>query len=101
MLNCVKGAACVALVAGIAPAAAAEEACAERGQIVDQLKSKYAESHRASGLETDTQMVEIWTSKSSGTWTILVTRADGISCIAAAGRNWLDIEEDVVLGTSS
>lgn len=82
--------------------AAAENACAERARIVDQLKSKYDESHRASGLESDTKMVEIWTSSKSGTWTILITSTDGISCIAAAGRNWLDMKEaDVALGTSS
>ena len=72
-------------------AALATEACATRSDIVDQLKGKYQETHRASGLQTDTKMVEIWTSPSSGSWTILVTSADGTSCIAAAGQNWLDL----------
>lgn len=77
-----------------APAAQATEACAARSDIVGQLQAKYQESHRASGLQTDTKMVEIWTSPASGSWTILVTSADGTSCIAAAGQNWLDLAED-------
>ena len=78
------------------------EACADRASIVDQLKGKYQESHRASGLQTDTRLVEIWTSPASGSWTILITDVNGTSCIAAAGRAWLDLAEDATpLGQSS
>ena len=63
---------------------AAQPVCGTRDKIVDQLKVKFNESHRASGLESDTKMIEIWTSPKSGSWTILVTQASGVSCIAAA-----------------
>lgn len=83
-------------------AIATEPACASRDKIVGQLSAKYQESHRASGLESDTKMVEIWTSPASGTWTILVTQANGITCIAAAGKNWLELKEtDLALGAAS
>lgn len=85
--------ACLSVIAG---PAFAEKACGHRDKIVGQLSAKYQESHRASGLETDTKMVEIWTSKDSGTWTILVTNANGITCVAAAGNNWLDMPETEV-----
>lgn len=91
-----------ALIAlSLLPAAshAGQPACGERAKIVDQLKIRFKETHRASGLESATKMVEIWTSESSGSWTILVTQASGITCIAAAGRNWLDMPKDMtVLG---
>ena len=83
-------------------AANATEACGERSAIIDQLQGKYQENHVASGLESDSKMVEIWTSQASGTWTILVTQANGISCIAAAGKNWLDLPPEAMpLGTAS
>ena len=72
---------------------AAQPTCGARDRIVDQLKVKFQESHRASGLESDTKMIEIWTSDVSGSWTILVTQASGVSCIAAAGKNWLDVPQ--------
>jgi len=66
-------------------------ACAERSSIVDQLKGKYQEAHRATGMQTDERLVEIWTSSASGSWTILITDVNGTSCIAAAGKGWLDM----------
>ena len=84
---------CLALLAP-AVAETSPEACADRASIVDQLKGKYQESHQASGLQTDKRLVEIWTSPASGSWTILITDVNGTSCIAAAGRAWLDIAED-------
>ncbi len=85
-----------------AQASHSQAACADRNKIVDQLETKYKESHKASGLESDTKMVEIWTSEKSGTWTILITQADGQTCIAAAGRNWLDMPASVAqLGQAS
>lgn len=99
-----QGTKILALVAALiaAPAAYANNACGDRTKIVTQLEVKYQESHRASGLETDTKMVEIWTSEANGSWTILVTQANGITCIAAAGRNWLDMpDEEIKRGEAS
>jgi len=97
--NVVLAAACLASFGG---AAMAQTACGDRDKIVGQLQGKYNESHRASGLETDTKMVEIWTSGDSGTWTILITKANGQTCVAAAGRNWLDMpQEEIKLGQAS
>ena len=91
-----------AVLLSMGGSAAAQTACGDRDKIVGQLQAKYQETHRASGLETDTKMVEIWTSEASGTWTILVTQANGTTCVAAAGRNWLDMPDaEVTLGQAS
>ena len=37
-------------------------------------------------------MIEVYSSDETGTWTILVTRPDGTSCLLAAGQRW---EQDV------
>ena len=75
--------------------------CEDRDALVSKLKEIYHESHVASGLESASKMVEIWTG-SSGSWTILVTRASGISCVVATGNNWLDLPKGApALGTNS
>lgn len=85
-----------------APAALSQAACADRDKIVQQLETKYEETHKSSGLESDTKMVEVWTSDKNGTWTILITQANGTTCIAAAGRNWLDMPPtQIKLGKAS
>ena len=91
-----------AIATCFAGSAVAQTACGDRDKIVGQLQAKYQESHRASGLETDTKMVEIWTSEASGSWTILITQANGQTCVAAAGKNWLDMpSSDIKLGQAS
>ncbi len=97
-----KVATACAVMTAIAGMAQAQPNCGDRDKIVTHLQSKYQETHRASGLESETKMVEIWTSGDSGTWTILITRANGVTCVAAAGQNWLDLkEQDVALGQPS
>lgn len=69
--------------------------CASRAEIVGALAAKYGESRRAAGLETAANLVEVWASDATGSWTILVTRPDGIACIAASGGDWLEYEAKV------
>lgn len=61
--------------------------CGERGAIIDQLKTKYQESRQAVGLISNNGAAELYVSE-KGTWTMLVTLANGKSCIIAAGHNW-------------
>ena len=86
---------------GLSAPAMAQGLCEKREVIVVKLKEMYNESHVASGLESASKMVEIWTGN-SGSWTILVTRASGISCVVASGSSWLELsKDDPELGTSS
>jgi len=57
-----------ALLVGVSAPAFAEDICEERDAIVVKLKEMYDENHVASGLESGSKMVEIWTG-TSGTWT--------------------------------
>lgn len=61
--------------------------CANRDEIVKLLAQRYREEPRAIGLARQSAVVEVFTS-ARGTWTILMTRADGASCIIGAGSNW-------------
>jgi hypothetical protein len=71
------------------PATAEQQvlSCAQRDDMVKVLAKKYREEPRAVGLAGQSAMIEIFTSK-AGTWTILLTRPDRVSCIVSAGDNW-------------
>ncbi|MFN4143438.1 hypothetical protein [Aestuariivirga sp.] len=73
------------------PATAQQQVpCGERDEIVKSLSSQYSEKPRAMGLANQSAIIEVFTSK-AGTWTILLTRPDGASCIVGAGEAWEDI----------
>ena len=68
------------------------QACAEREQVVQKLEERFGETLRSIGLHQNDGVVEIYSSEQTGTWTILMTRPDGMSCLLAAGQLW---EQDV------
>lgn len=79
-------------MAGTAPPVLAS-ACAERDSVVKQLKNKYDERLTVGGLQNgeETQsVVEIWSSDETGTFTVLLTHATGITCVMAAGTDFFE-----------
>lgn len=77
------------LITTAAPAFAAN--CAKRDIVVDRLKDKFSEQLAAGGLQasrTATTLVEVWASPETGTFTVMLTNANGVSCIVAAGTDW-------------
>ncbi len=82
------GAALGAIVA-TTPAIAAN--CAERETVVERLQSHYDEEPTAAGLQKlkDSQaLVEVWASQETGTFTVMMTLPDGMTCIVATGTDW-------------
>jgi hypothetical protein len=61
--------------------------CARYEDLKQTLSKRYQEKISAYGLSKQKDKVEIFVSK-SGTFTILATRPDGLSCILAVGDNW-------------
>ena len=74
--------------------------CANREMIVDRLQSKYGESRQSAGLNQNNGMVEVFASTETGTWTILVTMPNGMSCLMAAGKAWQNVTEAAPKGTA-
>ncbi|MGV6849664.1 MAG: hypothetical protein ACWA5A_14920 [Marinibacterium sp.] len=79
-------------VAALAPPAFAQTLgqpmrCLPRTQLVDTLESKYSEELTGGGLQNAQQLIEVWSSD-KGTFTVFVTRSDGLSCILATGQAW-------------
>lgn len=74
-------------VASVATTSAqAQAVCGQREAIVAQLEKKYGETRRSVGLQQGRGVVEIYASKDTGSWTILVTDTRGLSCLMAAGE---------------
>lgn len=70
-----------------ATSAVGQQQCAPRQTVVAELKGKYGEARQSIGLVQDgTAILEIWANISTKTWTALITRADGMSCIVSAGQ---------------
>ena len=79
------GASFMALLA--TPASSAENVCGKRDDIVLRLENGYQEFNSAMGMSTNGGLVELYTSD-KGTWTLMLTQPDGVSCLIAAGENW-------------
>ena len=68
------------------PALAQANNCAPREKVVDRLASKYGETRQSMGLGTNNSVVEVFASSDTGTWTITITRTDGMTCLVASGQ---------------
>lgn len=68
----------------------AQTNCATRDKVVESLSGSYGENFAGGGVQNAQRIFEVWYSEEKGTWTILMTRADGQSCIMASGTNWRD-----------
>ncbi len=76
------------LAATLPSALHAQTNCANRDVVVQKLSTGYGEAFAGGGLQNQSRVFEVWYSEEKGTWTILMTRADGTSCIMASGTNW-------------
>lgn len=90
-------------VAAIAVAGSvqAQQLCMPRDALVDTLQSTFSESLIGQGLQsspTDSRLFEVFMSTDGQSWTIIATRPSGLSCIMAAGTDWLVNEEEELAG---
>lgn len=73
-----------------APAAADEQpqgVCAERAAIVEALARQWDETRISLALSGAGSVIEIYVSP-AGTWSAVVTKPDGRSCIVESGTGW-------------
>ncbi len=81
-----------ALIASTAMAQAQPQ-CNERDNVLALLAKKYKETPIAAGVTNTGGLVEVLTDIKSGTWTIIVTTPQGMSCLVAAGEGWWNMEQ--------
>ncbi len=68
--------------------------CGERSKIVERLQTKYGETRRSVGLAENNGVVETFASTDSGTWTIMITLPNGMTCLVAAGHAFEAVEDN-------
>ena len=79
--------------------AASPNLCTKRTALVKALHNKYEEQRRGMGIASKTGVVEFYMSD-KGTWTVVMSMPNGMSCIIAAGRDWEEIAATPI-GTNS
>jgi len=75
------------------PANAQTVSCATRDAVVDKL-TRLGEAQAGLGLNGSGQIMEIWASRNTGTWTIVMSWSDGRSCIMSYGESWTGLIPD-------
>ena len=66
--------------------------CAPHADMLSVLAKQYGEAPQAIGIVNGNHVVEVLSSK-AGTFTILVTRPDGMACILAAGQDFEEVPD--------
>ncbi|MBD3763836.1 MAG: hypothetical protein IE927_03635 [Rhodobacterales bacterium] len=75
-----------------APVAANPVPCGPRAQVLAELTQRHGETRHGLGLAGPSAVVELYAAE-SGSWTILVTRPDGLACLLASGQGWQSLAE--------
>jgi hypothetical protein len=78
----------LAAAAPVAQADVRTSPCAERAKVIERLEQRFGEVRQAVGLNRSNAVVEVFASAETGTWTILVTTPNGVSCLIASGELW-------------
>ena len=69
--------------------------CAPRDVVVDRLAQRYGETCQSMGLGANNAVIEVFASDETGSWTITVTSANGITCLVASGQAFEALAENL------
>ena len=78
------------LTAPAAHAQAISRPCDNRGDVLSALDGNFSEKPVSLGLSLDGRVVEVLKSP-GGTWTIIMTAPNGVSCLLIAGKHWRNV----------
>lgn len=67
--------------------------CAPRDAVLARLASQYGETRQSIGLGANNEMVEVFASAETGTWSITVTAPGGLTCLVASGQAFEEVAE--------
>jgi hypothetical protein len=62
--------------------------CSDYGEVRRQLGARYGEAPVSLGLQSNGNVLQVFASARSGSWTIVSTSPSGLACVIAAGRGW-------------
>lgn len=67
--------------------------CGPRDVILERLAQSYGESRQSIGLGGNNSLVEVFASDDTGSWTITMTLANGMTCLMASGQAFESLAE--------
>jgi len=67
--------------------------CGPREQVVGRLTNGYGETRQSFGMGANNSVVEVFASDTTGSWTITMTSANGMTCLVAAGQAFETLAE--------
>ncbi len=93
MIQIIRNATMTFLVAAAAlgasgVAAESEMRCSQHGKIIGQFANVYKEIPVAGGLTEDGRLVEVLSTGDGKTWTIIISKPNGETCVMMAGEGW-------------
>ena len=81
------------LLVATAPTQAQSRNCAPHDIVVERLADVYGESRQVIAMNADSSILEMFASDDTGTWTITITKAGGLTCIVTAGQHYQHLAE--------
>ncbi len=67
------------------------ESCSPRDRVVAGLDKLFGEIYRARAVTGDNTVMEYFSSRTNGTWTLLRSLPDGRACVVATGQgDWME-----------
>lgn len=76
----------------------AAQNCGPRDLVIMRLAEGYGEGRQSIGIAGNGMVVETFANLESGSWTLTVTRPDGVTCLVASGRGFERLHEAPVEG---
>ena len=67
---------------------AVAQQCGPRDDLAKQLEQKYGERPIASGVSGRGALVEVFMSADGSSWSIVLTRPNGMACLVDEGEGW-------------
>jgi hypothetical protein len=89
-----------AVILPTAGASAGEEKlCSQHGKVIGQFAKVYQENPVAGGLTQDGRLIEVLSTDDGRTWTIVVSKPNGETCVMMAGEGWRKLKlKEIELG---
>ena len=81
------------LLAALAAAPAGAATCVPRADVLAALTDRFGEHRTGIGLTSRGNVMEVFSSPETGTWTVTVTRPDGTTCILSSGEGFEALSE--------
>jgi len=70
------------------PAETAPLVCHDYDELAHELERRFGETPVSIGVQANGNLLQVFASANSGSWTILSVAPDGVGCVVAAGRHW-------------